>query len=351
MTKKLSDSDKPNGSSRPLYYKDAGVDRLAARNLVDSIRALNKSAHPALLQQIGGFASLYELPSYKKPVLVTATDGVGTKIELAAQLDKHRILGIDLVAMCVNDLICCGAEPLVFLDYYATSRINPEQGRELITGIMDGCAQAGCLLVGGETAEMPGFYRNDSYDLAGFIAGIVEKDAILHPCAEAGSVIIGLPSSGVHANGFSLVRKLLADKLLDLQQACGKSNLAEALLQPTKIYAHAINKLKRANIQLQGVAHITGGGITENLPRSLPQNLSARIDFGAEELPHLFQLLQQAAAIPNEELYSTFNCGIGITIIVPQRQARQTVEILKEEKARIIGSIKPREGKSAVIYE
>jgi len=330
----------PNKTSLPpIYYKDAEVDKEKAQALVARINKLTSSQNPALLNQIGGFASLYELPSsYKNPVLVTATDGVGTKIELAIKHNKDKVLGIDLVAMCVNDLLCYGASPLVFLDYYASGNLQLEKLEQLINGIMEGCAEAGCLLAGGETAEMPGFYPNHSYDLAGFVAGLVEKNAIIHPCAQNGSQLIGLASSGIHANGFSLIRRLLKEKRLKPNQLCDGLNLIEILLRPTKIYTAAIKRLQSHQISLQGIAHITGGGITENLPRALPSNATAYVKLG--KIPPLFSLIQQAATVPDEEIYSTFNCGIGMILIVAPEVADRVLSLLKEDGACILGEVK-----------
>lgn len=323
----------------PIYYKDAEVDKEKAQTLVARINKITSQQDPALLNRVGGFASLYELPlSYKNPVLVTATDGVGTKIELAIKYNKDEILGIDLVAMCVNDLLCYGASPLVFLDYYAGGKLQLERLEKIISGIEEGCKQAGCLLAGGETAEMPGFYPNHSYDLAGFVAGLVEKNAIIYPCAQNGSQLIGLAASGVHANGFSLIRRLLKEERLEPNQTCDGHSLIELLLQPTKIYAAAIKRLQSHKISLQGIAHITGGGITENLPRALPPNATAYVELG--EIPPLFSLIQQAAAIPDEELYSTFNCGTGMILIVAPETVNQVLNLLKEDNAQIIGEVK-----------
>ncbi len=334
---KRTDSNKTSLS--PIYYKDAEVDKEKAQALVARINRLTGHQSPALLNRIGGFASLYELPtSYKNPVLVTATDGVGTKIELAIKHNRDRILGIDLVAMCVNDLLCYGASPLVFLDYYASGKLQLEKLEQILSGIIEGCEAAGCLLAGGETAEMPGFYPNHSYDLAGFVAGLVEKNAIIYPCAQTSSQLIGLASSGIHANGFSLIRRLLKEKRLSPDQPCEDMSLIDALLQPTKIYAAAIKRLQSHQIPLQGIAQITGGGITENLPRALPPNAVAYVKLG--KLPPLFSLIQQAAAVPAEEIYSTFNCGIGMILIVPPESADRVLGLLKEDNARILGEVK-----------
>lgn len=327
-----------------LHYKDVGVDRAAVSTLVDTIKRMSHTQDPAVLEGIGGFASLYELPaSYRRPVLVTATDGVGTKRTLAIEMNKHGVLGVDLVAMCVNDLICCGAKPLLFLDYYAAGALQAAPTEELLAGIIDGCRQAGCILAGGETAEMPGLYADDDYDLAGFAVGIVEKNAIIKARAIDGSVLIGLTSSGAHANGYSMVRHLLAAGKINLEQPCGETTLAEELMQPTKIYVKEIRQLQEAQIPLQGVAHITGGGITENLPRSLPLDTMAMIDFGRQELPPLFQILQRAGDIDEEELHRLFNCGIGMIIIVAAEHAEQSLSLLTVADARIIGEVRKLE--------
>ena len=340
--------------SRPFDYKAAGVDRDKGHALVENIKKMTGSHNAAILEGIGGFASLYELPpTYKTPVLVTATDGVGTKRQLAIEKKKHRVLGIDLVAMCVNDIICCGAKPLLFLDYYATGKIKSIHAQELITGILDGCHQAGCVLAGGETAEMPGLYHNNDYDIAGFAVGIVDKEHIIKARAAEGSILIGLPSTGVHANGFSLIRHLIAKKRLDLEQPHGTASLAEALLQPTRIYVQELAILQNNNISLQGVAHITGGGITENLPRSLPNGCTAVINLKSYKLPPLFSLLQQAGNIPQEELYRTFNCGIGMILIVAEAEATRAIALLENAGAQVVGKIiclKDKAAKARVDY-
>ena len=334
--------DMEDKSQKEEEYLDSG--REEANSFVDSIK--QKCTHDT----IGGFASLLELPSkYGNPMLVTATDGVGTKIQLAILMNNHYPLGIDLVAMCVNDLICCGADPLLFLDYYATGKLKLTQGEEIIDGILAGCSQAGCYLAGGETAEMPGFYQQDKYDLAGFAVGIVSKNNVIKPKGEEGSIVIGLSSSGVHANGFSLIRHLMKTNRLKIDQPYGEHTLGEELLKPTKIYVKTIDKLKKANIDLLGIAHITGGGISENLPRALPSNCGAVIDFGGRELPELFKLIHQASNMSLTEFYSTFNAGIGMAVIVSPQQESNALEILSTEGAYTIGKL--CKGTSEIIYK
>lgn len=320
-----------------LTYRDAGVDIDAGNALVDAIKpAVAATQRPGVLGGLGGFGALFELPvdRYRQPVLVSGTDGVGTKLRLAIELGDVSGVGIDLVAMCVNDILVGGAEPLFFLDYYATGKLDTEQAATVIRGIAKGCEQAGCALVGGETAEMPGMYAAGDFDLAGFCVGVVERDAILDgSLVRPGDKIIGLASSGVHSNGFSLVRKLIEVSAVDLSAPLpgDDRSLGERLLAPTQIYVRCVHDmLKRA--QIHGMAHITGGGLLENIPRSLPKGCQARIDTSRWPQTPLFQWLQQAGDIADEEMLRTFNCGIGMALIVPA-DAETTVLAVAQEQA------------------
>jgi phosphoribosylformylglycinamidine cyclo-ligase len=300
----MSDTQKQS-----LSYKDAGVDIDAGERLVDRIKSVaQRTRRPEVLTGLGGFGALFELPKgYTEPVLVSGTDGVGTKLRLAMQLRKHDTIGIDLVAMCVNDLVVGGAEPLFFLDYYATGKLDVETAAEVVTGIGAGCELAGCALVGGETAEMPGMYEGEDYDLAGFCVGIVEKSKILDGSAvSAGDVLLGLASSGPHSNGYSLVRKIIEVSNADLNQPLGERTLGQALLKSQPISA---------------LAHITGGGLLENIPRVLPANTKAVIDKTSWTLPDVFVWLQTQGNVAEQEMYRTFNCGIGMVVCVPASAA------------------------------
>jgi len=326
-----------------LNYRDAGVDIDAGNALVDKIKSVaHRTTRPEVLSELGGFGALCEIPAnYKHPVLVSATDGVGTKLKLAMLLDKHDTIGIDLVAMCVNDLIVCGAEPLFFLDYYATGDLNVETAAVVVAGIGDGCELAGCALIGGETAEMPGMYAGEDYDLAGFAVGVVEKSKIIDQKNVAiGDCLIGLNSSGPHSNGYSLIRKIIEVCDADLQQTFGNSTLGKTLLTPTTIYVKAIKELS-ASVEINALAHITGGGITENLPRVLPDNAQARIDLNSWTRPEIFNWIQSQGKISDQDMYRTFNCGIGMIVCVAQQQSQQALDNLNRnsENAFIIGTI------------
>ncbi|MBR9812756.1 phosphoribosylformylglycinamidine cyclo-ligase [bacterium] len=308
-----------------LSYRDAGVDIDAGNALVDAIKpAVAATRRPEVLGGLGGFGALFEIPKgYKEPVLVSGTDGVGTKLKLALDVGWLDGVGIDLVAMCVNDILVGGAEPLFFLDYYATGKLQPETAARVITGIAEGCRQAGAALVGGETAEMPGMYAGDDFDLAGFCVGIVEKSKILDGNRAApGDVLVGLGSSGVHSNGFSLVRKLIEHSGVDLDQPLegGGQPLGRLLLEPTRIYVKLVHALL-AQFDIRAMVHITGGGLQENIPRSLPDGIGAKITLDAWPRSALFQWLQQAGNIETDEMHRTFNCGIGMVLAVPQDQA------------------------------
>jgi phosphoribosylformylglycinamidine cyclo-ligase len=312
-------TDKPE-SGGGLRYRDAGVDIDAGNALVERIKPHARRTHrPGVLAGLGGFGALFELPvgRFREPVLVSGTDGVGTKLRLAIQLARHDTIGIDLVAMCVNDIVVQGAEPLFFLDYYATGRLDVDVATDVIKGIADGCEQAGCALVGGETAEMPGMYEGGDYDLAGFAVGIVEKSAILDGRrVREGDRILGLASSGPHSNGYSLIRRIIELSGADLEQACGESTLGDALLAPTRIYVRPLLDLMSAQ-PVHALAHITGGGLLENIPRVLPPGTCARIEAGAWTRPPVFQWLQKAGNVSEREMLRTFNCGVGMAVILP----------------------------------
>ncbi len=314
-----------------LSYKDAGVDIDAGDALVENIKSITqRTRRPEVLSGLGGFGALCEIPGgYRKPVLVSATDGVGTKLKLAIELGKHDTIGIDLVAMCVNDLIVCGAEPLFFLDYYATGALDVEAASQVVQGIGVGCELSGCSLIGGETAEMPGMYRPGDYDLAGFAVGVVEKDQIIDQSrVKAGDRLIGLKSSGPHSNGYSLIRKVLEVSGAALDTPFEGSTLGAVLLEPTEIYVKAIQTLIK-EVDIHALAHITGGGILENLPRVLPEGTQAVIDTQAWQQPPIFDWLQQQGNIEQREMYRTFNCGIGMVVCVPQAQAERTLQLLE----------------------
>ena len=309
-------------TDKPLTYAEAGVSIDAGNALVKAIAPAAKStSRPGADVSLGGFGGLFDLKAagYSDPLLVAANDGVGTKLKLAIEAGDHKGIGIDLVAMCANDLIVQGAEPLFFLDYYATGKLDPKVAVEVVQSIAEGCRQAGCALIGGETAEMPGMYAEGDYDLAGFCVGAVNRDRVLTGASIApGDIILGLASSGVHSNGFSLVRRIIEREAWDLRQASpalGAAGLGETLLTPTKIYVRSLLPLAQEG-RIKGLAHITGGGIIENIPRVLPDNCHAVIDSSAWELPAVFALLQQGGAIEPGEMVRTFNCGIGMAVIV-----------------------------------
>lgn len=326
-----------------LSYKDAGVDIDAGNALVERIKGVAKrTARPEVMGGLGGFGALCELPSgYKKPVLVTGTDGVGTKLRLAMELNKHDTIGIDLVAMCVNDLVVAGAEPLLFLDYYATGSLNVDMAADVVTGIGAGCELAGAALVGGETAEMPGMYEGDDYDLAGFCVGVVEKDEIIDGSqVQVGDTLIGLTASGPHSNGYSLIRKIIEVSNADLQQPMGDKTLADALLEPTRIYVKPLLKLIKES-QVNALSHITGGGLLENIPRVLPESAKAVIDVNSWQLPDVFKWLQAEGNVDAREMYRTFNCGVGMVIAVPADKAEAAIALLQQEgeNAWVVGQI------------
>jgi phosphoribosylformylglycinamidine cyclo-ligase len=330
-----------------LSYKDAGVDIDAGDALVERIKAVSKrTRRPEVLGGLGGFGALCELPKgYREPVLVSGTDGVGTKLRLAMQVGIHDTIGIDLVAMCVNDLVVAGAEPLFFLDYYATGKLNVDTAEQVIIGIGRGCELAGCALVGGETAEMPGMYEGDDYDLAGFSVGVVEKSEIIDGSkVAAGDVLIGLPSSGPHSNGYSLIRKILEVSNADLQQPLGDTTLAKALMTPTRIYVKPLLALMKA-CSVKSLCHITGGGLLENLPRVLPDACKAAIDLGDFKRPAVFDWLQRQGGVDAQEMYRVFNCGIGMVVCVAPADLDTALQTLRAqgEEPFVIGSIEPRD--------
>ncbi|WGL17692.1 phosphoribosylformylglycinamidine cyclo-ligase [Microbulbifer bruguierae] len=339
-------------TSPSLSYKDAGVDIDAGNALVERIKHVAKrTARPEVMGGLGGFGALCQLPSgYKEPVLVSGTDGVGTKLRLAMDLGIHDTIGIDLVAMCVNDLVVAGAEPLFFLDYYATGKLNVDIAADVVSGIGKGCELAGAALVGGETAEMPGMYEGEDYDLAGFCVGVVEKSEIIDGSkVQTGDKLIALGSSGPHSNGYSLIRKVLEISGADLQKDLEGKTLAESLMAPTRIYVKNLLALQK-EVQVNALSHITGGGLLENLPRVLPDNARAVIDTKSWALPPVFRWLQEAGNIESREMYRTFNCGVGMVICVPAAEADKAVSLLKDlgEDAFIVGSIEAADGGEAV---
>lgn len=314
-----------------MEYRDAGVDVEAGRAFVDRIRGLvDSTRRPEVLGSLGGFSGLFQLPSgYQEPVLVSGTDGVGTKLKLAHTLNRHDTVGIDLVAMCANDVLTCGAEPLFFLDYLATGHLEPAQLADVVAGISTGCRLAGCALLGGETAEMPGFYQAGEYDLAGFCVGIVEKSQILDGSqVQVGDVAIGLASQGVHSNGFSLVRKILSDRDCSLSDrpALLDQPLAEVLLTPTQIYVKPVLTARSAGLTIHGMAHITGGGLPENLPRCLGSGQAVKIDPTSWPIPPVFQWIAAAGGVSDVGMFNTFNMGIGFVVLVPPDQAQSAIQ-------------------------
>ena len=333
--------------SNSSHYAKAGVDITAGYKAVELMKShIARTVIPGAMSDIGGFGGLFELDltGIRKPVLVSGTDGVGTKLKLAFMLDKHDTVGIDCVAMCVNDIICCGAKPLFFLDYIALGKNIPEKVAAIVSGVAEGCVQAGCAIAGGETAEMPGFYPENEYDIAGFSVGVVNKETIFDKTTiQEGDVIIGLPSSGVHSNGFSLVRKVLDVEHRDLAEPMvelGGASLGETLLTPTRIYVKTVLLLME-KVSIKSISHITGGGFYENIPRSLPEGMGAKIQKDTIPTLPIFDLIKKVGAIPDEEMFNTFNMGIGMTIIVSKKDADTAVAYLKElgESAHIIGEV------------
>lgn len=342
-------------SQEALSYREAGVDIDAGNALVERIKpAVKTTLRPGVLTGLGGFGGLFRVDTerYRRPVLVSGTDGVGTKLMLARQLGRHDTIGIDLVAMCVNDILACGAEPLFFLDYFATGRLELDQAQAVIEGIAEGCRQSGCALIGGETAEMPGMYGEGDYDLAGFTVGVVEEDAIIDgQKIRAGHRLLGLGSSGPHSNGYSLIRKVLARSGDDPRQDLDGRTLGEALLAPTRIYVRTVlDLLPRGGVD--GIAHITGGGITENIVRVLPDDLAIEVSLDSWERPPVFDWLQREGNIADAEMLRTFNCGIGLVLVVAPEQAEAIATAARDagEACTDIGSVKPSSGDERVRY-
>lgn len=327
-------------------YKKAGVDVTAGYKAVELMKAhIAKTMTAGALSGIGGFGGLYELDmtDITKPVLVSGTDGVGTKLKIAFLMDKHNTVGIDCVAMCVNDIICCGAKPQFFLDYIAVGKNYPEKIADIVSGVAEGCIQAGCALIGGETAEMPGFYPVDEYDLAGFSVGVVDKDKILKPeTQKAGDVLVAIKSSGVHSNGFSLVRNVFTVNEQNLARHFSDlgTTLGECLITPTKIYVKAIMKLLD-EVQVKSISHITGGGFYENIPRSLPSNLAAKIERNAVQVLPIFDLIARTGNIPERDMFNTFNMGVGMIVSVDKNDADKAVAAINStgEEAYVLGEL------------
>lgn len=336
-------------------YKEAGVDITAGYKAVELMKShIARTMTAGVVSDIGGFGGLFELPEgYRKPVLVAGTDGVGTKLRLAFMLDKHDTIGIDCVAMCVNDVICCGAKPLFFLDYIACGKNFPEKIAKIVEGVSEGCVQSGAALIGGETAEMPGFYPEDEYDLAGFSVGVVEKSEIIdNKSMGEGDIIVALASSGVHSNGFSLVRKVFGldgiskEELTKPHERLGGKSLGEALLVPTKIYVKPVLKLME-EVKVKAISHITGGGFYENIPRSIPEGLGAEINMADVKVLPIFDFIKEKGNISTRDMYNTFNMGVGMSIVVSKEDASKAVDILKSmgQEAYILGKIVKSEEK------
>jgi len=330
-----------------LTYKDSGVDITKGNKLIEKIKPIaNSTSRRGVLTGLGGFGAMFEIPldRYNNPVLISGTDGVGTKLMLAEMLNKHNTIGIDLVAMCVNDLIVQGAEPLFFLDYYATGFLNPELATAVISGIGKGCVDSGCALIGGETAEMPEMYRGENYDLAGFCVGIVEKNKIIDGSrVSQGDHLIALGSSGPHSNGYSLIRKVM-------ERSKPSADQLNSLIEPTRIYVKSILSLIN-KLPVNAISHITGGGLLENLPRVLPHHLAAKIDANSWELPEIFQWLQAEGNIDTTEMYRVFNCGVGMVVVVPKDSSQATIDHLNlsGEKAWLIGEVVELNGTRVLI--
>ena len=336
-------------------YASAGVDITAGYKAVELMKShIAKTTTSGVLGSIGGFGGLFkpDLSGMEEPILVSGTDGVGTKLRIAFLMDKHDTVGIDCVAMCVNDIICCGAQPLFFLDYIACGKNYPEKIASIVSGVAEGCVQSGAALIGGETAEMPGFYPVDEYDLAGFAVGIVDKSKMIDNSAmAAGDVIIALPSSGVHSNGFSLVRKVFDVENRDIKtplERLGGRSIGEALLEPTRIYVKPVLALMK-EVTVKGVSHITGGGFYENVPRAIPSGLTAKIEKSSIRTPALFDLIAETGNIPERDMFNTFNMGVGMCVIVPKDDADKALEVLKAqgEDAYVIGEV--TEGNEGVV--
>ncbi|EGL55034.1 phosphoribosylformylglycinamidine cyclo-ligase [Methylophaga thalassica] len=337
-------TDSVDSSRTSLSYRDAGVDIEAGNALVDRIKPhAARTRRPGVMAGLGGFGSLFELPvdKYKQPVLVSGTDGVGTKLRLAIESGIHNTIGIDLVAMCVNDIAVLGAEPLFFLDYYATGKLDVDIAESVVSGIAEGCLQAGAALVGGETAEMPSMYEDGDYDLAGFCVGVVEKEAVIDGSkVAAGDKLIGLAASGPHSNGYSLIRKILERSGQSLSSAFDGATLGEKLLAPTKIYVKSLLQLNE-KVSIHALSHITGGGLLENIPRVLPEGVKAVIDASSWQRPAVFDWLQENGNVTDKEMYRTFNNGIGMVIVVAENDVSEALAVLNSagEQASLIGQI------------
>ncbi|MCH9639113.1 MAG: phosphoribosylformylglycinamidine cyclo-ligase [Betaproteobacteria bacterium] len=346
----MTSSNSENARSQ-LSYRDAGVDIDAGERLIQNIKPYAKrTLRPEVLTGIGGFGALFEISKkYQNPVLVSGTDGVGTKLKLAFQLNKHDSIGIDLVAMSINDILVLGAEPLFFLDYFACGKLNVETATSVVSGIAAGCEQAGCTLIGGETAEMPDMYPPGEYDLAGFAVGAVEKDRIIDgKSIRAGDIVIGLASSGAHSNGYSLIRRIIDNNQIDLAADFNGRPLSDALMTPTRIYAKSLLTLMQ-QLPVKGLAHITGGGLIENLPRILPDQTMAVLQKNAWEVPPLFQWLQQQGNVSDAEMSRVFNCGIGMTLVLAPDHVDHAMQLLRASGETVwpIGEIKQREANDA----
>ena len=330
-----------------LTYKDSGVDITKGNQLIEKIKPIAKSTlRPGVLGGLGGFGAMFEIPleKYKNPVLISGTDGVGTKLKVAEMLNKHDTIGIDLVAMCVNDLIVQGAEPLFFLDYYATGSLNPEIATSVIEGIGEGCRQSGCSLIGGETAEMPGMYNGEEYDLAGFCVGIVDKNQVIDGSkVNEGDHIVALGSSGPHSNGYSLIRKVLEKSTPSAEQL-------NSLIEPTRIYVKSILSLANT-LPVHAISHITGGGLLENIPRVLPDHLSAKLNSNSWSHPEIFKWLQKEGNIDSHEMYRVLNCGVGMVVIISKESSSQAIEHLSAcgENAWLIGEVVHSKGEQVII--
>lgn len=344
--------------SESKAYKDAGVDITAGYKSVELMKKhVDKTMNKNVISGLGGFGGLFELDikGMKNPVLVSGTDGVGTKLKLAFIADKHDTIGIDCVAMCVNDIICAGARPIFFLDYIACGKNVPQRIEQIVKGVADGCVMAGCALIGGETAEMPGFYSIDEYDLAGYSTGVVDKNYIIdNKNVQDTDVIIALPSSGVHSNGFSLVRKIfdISEKSLQVKIAeLGQKNIVEELLTPTKIYVKPVLALKD-QVKIKSISHITGGGFYENIPRSIPDGYCAKIEKSSLKIPPIFDVIQKTGKIEEKDMYNTFNMGVGMCVVVSKHDADRAIEALKanEQDAYIIGEVVKKDSEKIVLY-
>ena len=349
-----------NEQSRSEAYAAAGVDITAGYKAVELMKKhIRRTETPGVCSDVGGFGGLFEpdMGGISRPVLVSGTDGVGTKLKLAFLMNKHDTVGIDCVAMCVNDIICCGAKPLFFLDYIACGKNVPERIEQIVKGVCEGCVQSGAALIGGETAEMPGFYPEDEYDLAGYSTGLVDKAKIIdNKTMQAGDAVIALPSSGVHSNGFSLVRKVFAEELADAgklnapREELGGRSLGEALLEPTRIYVKPVLALLE-KVAVRGISHITGGGFYENIPRSIPDGLGAKIRKSDVRILPIFQLIAEKGGITERDMFNTFNMGVGMSIVVPAAQKEEALKILKDQgvDAYEIGEIVKSENKIEIV--